>query len=228
METRLDTLVDIMRVPVVGDPRSALVSVTEHSSAIDVSCDVLVVGGGTGGVAATLAAARRGCGVCLIEETDWLGGQLSSQGVAALDEHPHIETFGGTASYYRLRRALRDYYRSAATDTGASSDFNPGDCWVTKLAFEPAVVATHLKRVINQTGGVATYLRAKAAAVTVENDSIKSVLAVSLVGADAWRFHPKIVLDATELGDLLPRRVLNIVAAPNLSTRRASRMLSPR
>ncbi len=44
-----------------------------------------------GGVAAALAAARRGCRTCLLEETDWLGGQLSAQGVSALDEHEHIE-----------------------------------------------------------------------------------------------------------------------------------------
>jgi FAD-dependent oxidoreductase family protein len=203
IETRLETLVDIMRVPVVGEPRSALVSVVERSGPIDVSCDVLVVGGGTGGVAAALAAARRGCSVCLVEETDWLGGQLTSQGVAALDEHPHIETFGGTASYYRVRRALRDYYR-IASEAAAAPDFNPGDCWVTKLAFEPAVAAAHLKGFIDQAGRVTTYLRTKAAAATVENDLIKSVLTVSLVSPETWRFHPKIVLDATDLGDLLP------------------------
>src|SRR5947209_5330738 len=125
IETRLETMVDVMRVPVVGESRSALISVGGRSSPVDASCDVLVVGGGTGGVAAALAAARRGCSVCLVEETDWLGGQLTSQGVAALDEHPHIETFGGTASYYRLRRALRQHYRAATSGAGAAPDFNP-------------------------------------------------------------------------------------------------------
>src|SRR5438105_2323025 len=177
METRLDTLVDVMRIPVLGDPQSAVISVGEHRDAVDMSCDVLIVGGGTGGVAAALAAARGGCSVCLVEETDWLGGQLTSQGVAALDEHPHIETFGGTASYYRLRSALRDHYLTAANAVAARSYFNPGDCWVTKLAFEPAVAANYLKGLMEQANRVTTYLRAKTAAVSVENDSIKSVLA---------------------------------------------------
>jgi glycerol-3-phosphate dehydrogenase len=35
--------------------------------------EVLVVGGGLGGVAATPAAARRGARVVLTEPTDWLG-----------------------------------------------------------------------------------------------------------------------------------------------------------
>lgn len=105
IETKLDTLVDVMRVPVNGDPALALVRVEGLDKAEEVACDVLVVGGGTGGVAAVLAAARRGQRVCVIEETDWLGGQLTAQGVSALDEHEHIESFGGTASYYRLREA---------------------------------------------------------------------------------------------------------------------------
>ncbi|WPB95793.1 FAD-dependent oxidoreductase [Streptomyces malaysiensis] len=59
--------------------------------------DVLVGGGGTGGVAAALGALRAGRGVLLTEEYDWLGGQLTSQAVPP-DEHTWIEQFGATAS----------------------------------------------------------------------------------------------------------------------------------
>jgi NADPH-dependent 2,4-dienoyl-CoA reductase/sulfur reductase-like enzyme len=47
---------------------------------------VLVVGGGLGAVAAALAAADRGVNVVLAAESDWLGGQLTSQ-AAPPDEH---------------------------------------------------------------------------------------------------------------------------------------------
>src|SRR5215472_9204456 len=77
----------------------------------EITCDVLVCGAGLGGVAAALRAARLGLRVCLIEETGWPGGQITTQGVSALDEHQYIETFGGTASYYELRKAIRAYYR---------------------------------------------------------------------------------------------------------------------
>ena len=90
-------------------------------------------------MAAALAAARRGKQVHLIEETDWIGGQLTAQGVSALDEHEHIESFGGTASYYALRNALRDHYRPLAGEAGRRPHFNPGNCWVTRVAFEPKV-----------------------------------------------------------------------------------------
>ena len=57
----------------------------------DLAADVVIVGGGLGGVAATLAAARLGRRVVLVEEIDWIGGQLTAQAVPP-DEHPWIET----------------------------------------------------------------------------------------------------------------------------------------
>src|SRR5690606_30040451 len=72
--------------------------------------EVLVVGGGLGGVAAALAALEAGRTVVLSEEFAWLGGQLTSQAVP-MDEHSWIEQFGATARYRRLREGIRDYYR---------------------------------------------------------------------------------------------------------------------
>ena len=42
--------------------------------------DVIITGGSTGGVAAALALLDYGRRVLITEETDWLGGQLTSQG----------------------------------------------------------------------------------------------------------------------------------------------------
>jgi glycine/D-amino acid oxidase-like deaminating enzyme len=118
--------------------RVAVVPVPRHEPVRDMPCEVLIAGGGTGGVAAALAAARRGRKVALVEETDWLGGQMTSQGVSALDEHEHIESFGGTASYCALRSAIRQHYGQR----------NPGSCWVTRLAFEPRVAVAVIERML--------------------------------------------------------------------------------
>lgn len=207
MEHRLDTLVDVMRVPVDGDPAVAVVAVPGLAATRDVACDVLIVGGGTGGVAAALAVARRGHRVHLIEETDWIGGQLTAQGVAALDEHEHIEAFGGTASYYRLRNALRDHYRPFAGEAGQAPHFNPGNCWVTRVAFEPKVAVAAMMALLEphiRAGRLTLHLRMKTAAVETRDDAIAALTAISLEGGEALRFRPAMVLDATELGDLLP------------------------
>src|SRR6516164_9431155 len=76
----------------------------------ELRCNVAVIGGGVGGVAAALAALRAGLRVVLTEETPWVGGQLTSQGVPP-DEHPWIEEFGCTRAYREYRNAVREYYR---------------------------------------------------------------------------------------------------------------------
>jgi NADPH-dependent 2,4-dienoyl-CoA reductase/sulfur reductase-like enzyme len=49
------------------------------NAAKELHADVAIIGGGIGGCAAALAAARAGHRVVLTEETDWIGGQLTSE-----------------------------------------------------------------------------------------------------------------------------------------------------
>src|SRR6202035_744132 len=72
--------------------------------------DLVVLGGGLGGVAAVLAAARLGQRSALVSESDWTGGQVSSQCIPP-DEHPWIESVGCTRSYREFRDRVRRFYR---------------------------------------------------------------------------------------------------------------------
>ena len=185
----------------------AVVDVDHGAPVTDVKCDVLVVGGGIGGVAGAWAAARHGRTVCLLEETDWLGGQMTSRGVSALDEHEHIERFGGTRSYYRLRETVRDHYRGLAPSGDRREPLNPGNCWVTRLAFEPAVAVRAIDRLLApeiDAGRLRVWVRTKAAEAAVEGDRVISLKAVNLDDGSAVRFTFQYVLDATGLGGLLP------------------------
>src|SRR4051812_45083992 len=181
-----------MRVPASGDASLAVQRVPLPASAPAETCDVLIAGGGTGGVAAALAAARRGRNVVLLEETDWLGGQLTAQGVSALDEHEHIENFGGTRSYYELRNRIRAHY----------GELNPGNCWVTRLAFEPRVALRMIEDMLPP--NVCVHRRTKTVSVTSDGDRVTEVAAMGLDDRGLIRFKPEMVIDATELGDLLP------------------------
>ena len=101
----------------------------------EVRTDILVAGGGVGGVAAALAAVSLGRRVVLTEETDWLGGQLTSQAVPP-DEHRWIESFGCTARYRKFRQGVRQYYRDHyPLNFSAQRDphLNPGAGSVSKL-----------------------------------------------------------------------------------------------
>ena len=199
-------VLDVMKVPAAGDATRAIVKVNQGAPAETVECDILVVGGGMGGVAGAWAAARRGHRVCLLEETDWIGGQMTAQGISALDEHLHIERFGGTRSYYAMREAIRDHYRPLAVDD-APEPLNPGSCWVTALAFEPRVGLAVLEGLLApevEAGRLRLFLRTKACGAEVEGERVTGVRAVDLDSGRLRDFRFRYVLDATELGDLLP------------------------
>jgi hypothetical protein len=174
------------------------------------TCDVLVVGGSMGGTSAALAAARAGMYVCLTEETSWLGGQMTSQGVSEFDENRYIETAGGTASYYQLRNGIRRHYldRYTLSSLGkAQRRFNPGNCWVSALCFEAPValqVLDSMLKPFEQKGVLRVFLRTKAASVQMNGNRIESVLAYQFNTGKWFRFRARYVLDATDLGDLLP------------------------
>lgn len=173
-------------------------------------CDVLVVGGSAGGTSAALAVAQAGVHVCMTEETSWLGGQMTSQGVSEFDENRYIETAGGTASYYQLRNGIRKYYRDhyAFSATGKSERyFNPGNCWVSALCFQAPVgldVLYFMLKPYEKDGLLRVFLRTKAVSVQMNRNRIKSVLSYQFDTGRWYRFRAKYFIDATDIGELLP------------------------
>jgi hypothetical protein len=159
-----------------------------------------------GGCAAALAACRAGRNVVLTEETDWLGGQMTSQGVSALDEHRYIETFGGTESYQELRGLIRAYYYKHARPVPAEVT-NPGNGWVSRLCFEPLAGLWALNRLLGpfvESGRLTLLLRHAPVSAEVDEDTVRSVTLRDLEGDSHLEARGTFVLDATELGDLLP------------------------
>jgi hypothetical protein len=171
--------------------------------------DVLIAGGGLGGVAAALAVLRLGKKAVLTEETDWIGGQLTAQAVPP-DEHPWIEGTGCTATYQRLRRAIRDYYRRnypLLPDARFDAHLNPGQGRVSRLCHEPRVALAALYELLSPylaAGQLEILLSCRPFAVEVQGDRVLSVVVREAAGGNEIAISAPFVLDATELGDLLP------------------------
>lgn len=171
--------------------------------------DVAVIGGSLGGVAAALAALRAGLRVALSEETDWLGGQLTSQAVPP-DEHPWIHQFGRTASYHRLREDIREYYRRWFPMTHEARNvelLNPGGGRVSALCHEPRVALAVLQAYLQpylSSRQLLLFMEHKPVQAEVERDHVKTVALEGLQTGRKVLLHADYFLDGTELGDLLP------------------------
>ena len=171
--------------------------------------DFVVIGGGLGGCASALSSLRSGLSVIMTEETDWIGGQLTSQGVPP-DEHKWIESFGCTRSYRELRNAIRNHYKKNYPLTIKAKNrknLNPGNGSVSRLCHEPRVALACLEAMLGsfiQSGKLTLLRETIPTAVETENDEIKSVEVLDLKNNSSLVLHGRIFADATELGDLLP------------------------
>src|SRR5690606_6658173 len=174
----------------------------------DRKADVLIVGGGLGGVAGALSALRLGCKVLLCESTSWIGGQLTAQAVPP-DEHPWIEGTGCTATYQRLRFGIREFYRRnypLIPEARFDAHLNPGKGRVSALCHEPRVALAVMYEMLapyfaNRQLELLTQVRPTA--VDTDGDVVKAVT-LSTESGDRITASAPFVLDATELGDLLP------------------------
>jgi hypothetical protein len=181
--------------------------------------DLVIVGAGLGGCAAALAACRAGLRVILTEETDWVGGQLTQQGVPP-DENRWIETHGCTRSYRALRDGIRDYYRRhfpLLSEVASRPALNPGDGFVSRLCHEPRVGLAVLEAMLMPYRGgsqLAVLLEHQAVGVHAEGDELRSVTCRSERTGNDVELEAPMFIDATELGDLLPlARVEHVTGA---------------
>lgn len=176
---------------------------------MSLKCDVLIVGGGTGGSAAALACSSLGYSVILTEECLWLGGQLTSQGVPP-DEHAYIEQFGSTRRYRQYRSAVREYYRQHYPLRGEhrlDPYFNPGGGNVSRLCHEPRVGVAVLEQMMapaRAAGRIRTLMRTRPVAVDAERDRLRAVTVEDLTTGARLTIEARFFIDATELGDVLP------------------------
>ena len=149
--------------------------------------DVVIVGGGAGGTSAAIQSARNGAKTLLIEETDWLGGMLTSAGVSAIDGNYKLPSgFWG-----EFKDSLVSHYGSLeALKTG----------WVSNVLFEPKVGNEILKSITQNEKNLKILYSTSTQSVSNQNGNNFNYQIKTSEGT----FFSKIIIDGTELGDLLP------------------------
>lgn len=151
--------------------------------------DVVVVGSGPGGFAASVQAARMGSKVLLIEESDWVGGQMTTAGVATMDAGPEVrknpfgiyaEFVGRVAAHYQtLGKSIHTCYWS-----------------LEQVCFEPHVGKSIILDML-QESGVDLWLMTEVHEVFRADGKIEGIRTTQGI---VWT---PVLVDATEWGDVL-------------------------
>jgi len=182
---------------------------TIHKERRTLKADLVIIGGGTGGCAAALGALRNGLTVIMTEETDWIGGQLTQQGVPP-DEHKWINDFGATALYREFRKKVRAYYRNNYPLKAQAVDnekFNPGNASVSEISHEPKVSLRVLETMFDpyiSAGKLVLLKETVALEAAVLGNKVQSVHVKTHPTGEIRNLVAPYFADATELGDLLP------------------------
>lgn len=152
--------------------------------------DVIVAGGGAGGVGAALGAARSGAKVCLIEKYGFLGGAATHSQVLAYcgfyqQGNEPIQAVGGAG------QLVLDEMSKVGMDSKPFCSPTTGN-WIILL--EPEGVKLALDRVL-ATHGIDVLLHSRVAAVTRSGRDLESVVIAGMDGRD--RLVAETFVDAT-------------------------------
>lgn len=148
--------------------------------------DVVVLGGGTGAVAAGIQSARIGARTLHVNPQPWLGGMLTSAGVSATDGNHQLPA----GLWGEFRKLLREHYG------GADSLFTG---WVSNTMFEPHVGAQYWDFLAQKEENLLVLKNASWKSLRKGNywevEVIDSLGTIQLIEA-------KLLVDGTDLGDV--------------------------
>lgn len=198
---------------------SEIKTIPEPNKSVKVirECDVVVVGGGPGGIGAAVAAARNGADTVLIERYGYLGGMATGGLVTII---PNLSDFSGVMQIAGLTQEWIE--RLEAKDGAAypprvawgSDDERLAEYWndrsffmvrcgriVYSVHIDAEIAKCVLNDMVNE-AKVKTYLHSWGCLPIMDGNEAKGVVFESKSGRAA--ILAKVVIDSTGDGDLLP------------------------
>lgn len=154
--------------------------------------DVAVIGAGCGGSAAAIQAARLGMEVAVVEESDWVGGQMTGGGVSTMDDVRRTRT----GVYGEFLRRASAYYE--ARETPVNTCYWGSDTF----AFEPWVIQRTLLDMMREAGEISLFMETRVLEAKMKDGAVRA--AVVERGGERIELRAKVFIDATEAGDFIP------------------------
>lgn len=177
---------------------------TAHAEAIRSDYDIIIAGGGMGGISAAIQASRMEMNVLLVEPTSWLGGQATAAGVSTMDDLSgeksglYQEFMGRVEEYYtargkEIKTCYWDYFEDAFEPSVGHkilSDMARGED-APDILYRSEVIAVGTENVISVNGDSITEGRRVNSAIIRTPGGLHSITC-------------RVLIDATEYGDILP------------------------
>lgn len=164
-----------------------LISVAACTKKSDEQTDVLIIGGGASGLTSGIQSSRMGSKTLIVEETDWLGGMLTSAGVSAVDGNYNLPA--GLWGEFKDRLAI--YY-------GGVDSLKTG--WVSNVLFEPSVGNKIFHEMVSAEENLQIWKQTYVTEVRREGDFW--MVKVQDNRKKRKTIKSKVLIDATELGDV--------------------------
>ncbi len=160
--------------------------------------DVIVAGGGIGGMAAAIQASRLGVSVLVVEESSWIGGQATAAGVSTMDDLSRIKS----GIYLEFLSLLRKHYDPLGKPMGTCY-------WDSRsVAFEPSIGQRTLYEMADEARNrknakaLDIWISSRIMEVSKEGKTVTGVTVKNKNGTQ--KITCRILIDATEYGDILP------------------------
>lgn len=211
MSFRAFAFVGLTTVSLLAVPAVALELNNTPIDRLHEEYDVVIAGAGTGGVMAAIQAARLGASVLLLEDTDWIGGQMCAAAVTSMDEgyppRSRLRQRGLYGEFYRRARAYYDAIGQSTDTCAISEDHFATEPRVSRQILHQMLDDTRrAKRADGQPNVLDLALCAEVTKVQREGDTVVGVeiSGVAVAAGQHKSVRCRVLIDATEYGDVLP------------------------